>query len=184
MLFAKRFAMMLIPLTAACGGTVVIVGTGGAGGTGGTHVTTDGCTSDLDCAAGELCDVPTGTCVWDMRCTSDADCGIGDVCDTVTGICEAFMPPGCVADTDCAPGYACDLTTGLCEPSDGPSCHQCACVDTLSEGGCANICDDTQNGTTTPNFCNGVSALPQCAKCLADNCAAAGANPTDPTGCM
>jgi hypothetical protein len=67
----------------------------------------------------------------------------------------------------------------------GPTCHQCACEDKLANGGCADVCDMTQNGTNTPNFCNGVNALPQCAKCLQDVCGALpdAPDPTDPTTC-
>jgi hypothetical protein len=58
-------------------------------------------------------------------------------------------------------------------------------VDLLSAGGCANLCDSAQNGSpNTPNFCNGVSALPQCSRCLQDSCAAAGADPTEPSACQ
>src|SRR5262249_60434771 len=43
-----------------------------------------------------------------------------------------------------------------------PSCNQCACVDLISAGGCADKCKMGTNGTTTPNFCDGVAALQQC----------------------
>ena len=46
----------------------------------------------------------------------------------------------------------------------------CACSETAIGSGCAAICDGDQNGTGTPNFCNGVAALPQCATCLQDVC--------------
>ncbi len=44
----------------------------------------------------------------------------------------------------------------------------CACVDTNggTPGGCANICTEAQNGTTTPNFCDGAAAGPTCQFCL------------------
>jgi Cys-rich repeat protein len=89
---------------------------------------------------------------------------------------------GCVSDADCPAGEVCDTSTGMCMGTDPGGCHQCACVDLLSSGGCADICDLAQNGTNTPNFCNGVPALPQCAQCLADRCSLA--IPSDPAGCM
>jgi hypothetical protein len=60
-------------------------------------------------------------------------------------------------------------------------------VDLLSMGGCANVCDSAQNGNpSTPNFCNSHAALPQCAKCLTDNCGGISGPPdtTDPSSCM
>jgi hypothetical protein len=53
-------------------------------------------------------------------------------------------------------------------------------------GGCANVCKMGLNGTSTPNFCDGVSALPQCSKCLTDNCGGITdpPNPTMPSACM
>jgi len=118
---------------------------------------------------------------------TDADCATGEVCDTATGTCNVAVSGGCMADTDCLAGETCDKASGKCmgTPTQQTSCHQCACTDTLAMGGCANVCDSAQNGNPgTPNFCNGVNALPQCTKCLQDNCGSSGANPTDPSGCM
>jgi hypothetical protein len=57
-------------------------------------------------------------------------------------------------------------------------------MDPLSAGGCANLCDSRLNGNPyTPNFCDGVPALPKCAQCLMGSCATYGAIPTDPSGC-
>src|SRR4051794_38032139 len=39
--------------------------------------------------------------------------------------------------------------------------NDCACLSTTGQGGCGDICDMSLNGTGTPNFCNGVAALPQ-----------------------
>ncbi|APR85267.1 Hypothetical protein A7982_10616 [Minicystis rosea] len=56
----------------------------------------------------------------------------------------------------------------------GPTCQECACDFLLSEGGCKDKCDKDANGNpNTPNFCNGVSALSQCAACIQDSCGAA-----------
>jgi hypothetical protein len=52
----------------------------------------------------------------------------------------------------------------------GPDCV-CACTTPLSLGGCANKCDDTQNGDPTqPNYCNMALPLSQCATCLMISC--------------
>lgn len=56
----------------------------------------------------------------------------------------------------------------------GPSCFECACDYLLSEGGCKDKCDKDFNGNpNTPNFCNDVNALPQCAECIQDKCGSA-----------
>jgi hypothetical protein len=50
----------------------------------------------------------------------------------------------------------------------GPTspCHTCACGLLMSEGGCADICDENLNGTNTPNFCQGAPPLAQCTNCI------------------
>jgi hypothetical protein len=40
----------------------------------------------------------------------------------------------------------------------------------MSAGGCGDLCSDELNGTTTPNFCEGLAPLSQCAACIANNC--------------
>jgi hypothetical protein len=59
-------------------------------------------------------------------------------------------------------------------------------MDILSMGGCANVCKMGLNGTSTPNFCDGVAALPQCSKCLTDNCGGITnkPDPSSPSTCM
>jgi hypothetical protein len=53
----------------------------------------------------------------------------------------------------------------------------CACTTLMSAGGCADLCDDKQNGQAgTPNWCNGAAALSQCAACLGSKCSI---DPTD-----
>jgi hypothetical protein len=51
-------------------------------------------------------------------------------------------------------------------------------------GGCADKCKMGTNGTSTPNFCDGVSALAQCKACLADKCGMLNIDPTYPAACM
>jgi hypothetical protein len=157
---------------AACSGT-----TGGTGGSSG------GCLSDSECGAGNICD-EGGNCVPGAMCTTDAMCNDGDICNTTTGECESPAPTGCTSNAMCATGEECDTTTGFCQPMTGTTCKQCACMDLLSAGGCANLCDSAQNGNpSTPNFCNGTNALPKCKQCLLDSCATFGADPTNPSGC-
>jgi hypothetical protein len=69
---------------------------------------------------------------------------------------------------------------------DAPSALDCVCAcDTLlSGGGCGDICDMAKNGTTTPNFCNGVAALSQCTNCLMANCGFDSTETANGTLCM
>ena len=75
-----------------------------------------GCTSDLDCRAGETCDTTTNTCnAYGCRDTN-LDCGYGEFCEN--GSCvengRPFCEP-CLTNFDCGPG-------GLCV-SDGVTTH-------------------------------------------------------------
>ena len=55
--------------------------------------------------------------------------------------------------------------------------NTCACVNKLSAGGCADVCDMKLNMTTTPNFCdhgktpNMNTSTSSCFGCLMANCA-------------
>lgn len=59
------------------------------------------------------------------------------------------------------------------DDSDYPSaCLECACTYLSSDDpeGCADVCDNTISGSGSPNFCNGVTALAQCAQCIEERC--------------
>ena len=72
------------------------------------------CTSDTDCAVGEVCNTATGQCeAGPTGCTSDEDCAEGEVCNTETGQCEV-APTGCTSDEDCQEDEFCDVQTGDC----------------------------------------------------------------------
>jgi hypothetical protein len=111
----------------------------------------------------------------------------GGMSSTTGGGGTCTLAEGCMSDGECC-GGVCDPATGVCMEPDVPdvTCMECACVAPLSLGGCANVCKMGLNGTTTPNFCDGAYALPQCAKCLADMCGSLlyPPDPTDPSGCM
>jgi hypothetical protein len=161
---ALHFFLVLCGVALGCGGTTNIAGTG----SGGTHT---GTTASAGGSSGG------------MVCQSDLDCPPSEKCDTTRGFC--FFA-GCLYDSDCSLGKLCDTATGKCTGTTEVTCHECACTQLLSMGGCADLCDSAQNGTTTPNFCNGVPALPQCAKCLVDLCAGItnGPIPNDPAACQ
>lgn len=95
-----------------------------------------GCTSDLDCGDGYLCNV-NGACVpvpvGPTICESDEDCE-GGYCDipegSTAGLC---VDTGvCVDPEDCwpyGPGLTCD-DRGICVPDEGPCPDgECGCVD-------------------------------------------------------
>jgi hypothetical protein len=64
------------------------------------------CLDKSDCAAGQACTLPSGTCVAgcpDTPCSTEKP-----VCETSTGLCAA-----CTEELDC-PGMHCDTATGRC----------------------------------------------------------------------
>jgi len=63
----------------------------------------EGCSSSLDCAWDEVCDID-GTCVLDDFCYSDSDCYADEHCG-LDGLC--YLDEWCHDDLDCGPGYAC-----------------------------------------------------------------------------
>ncbi len=68
------------------------------------------CTTDADCAEGQVCDDGVCTAAPEPECTTDADCAEGEVCDD--GVCTAAPEPECETDADCAEGEECD--DGVC----------------------------------------------------------------------
>ncbi|MCH8028826.1 MAG: hypothetical protein IH874_02710 [Candidatus Dadabacteria bacterium] len=88
------------------------------------------CTTDADCAEGEVCEA--GECVPAPECIIDADCAEGEVCEVGTCIEE----PECTVDADCAEGEVCEA--GACVEVDGGG------------GGCA-IASTASAGTTAAN---------------------------------
>jgi hypothetical protein len=135
------------------------------------------CTPATACPAGTNCGTISDGCGGTINCGT---CAAGQTCTNNQCTGSSYS---CTSDSECAQGETCDAMTGVCQGAPTGGCHQCACVDLLSSGGCADVCDQAQNGNpNTPNFCNGVAALPQCAACLTDRCA--GSNPNDPSSCM
>jgi hypothetical protein len=82
------------------------------------------CSSDVECASGELCDLTSGSCVPEPEpgCSSDADCDTGELCDAPSGECVAAPPAPCTTDTDCDTGELCELATGDCVPAPPVAC--------------------------------------------------------------
>ena len=100
-----------------------------------------GCLADADCAAAELCNVPTNTCV--LRCTPEkqaevcaggqkcvdarcsdcaenADCPGGLVCDKGKLKCISDGASRCATNRDCAVGLVCNAATGFCTAKPPP----------------------------------------------------------------
>ncbi|MBL9039438.1 MAG: hypothetical protein JNG84_13045, partial [Archangium sp.] len=62
-----------------------------------------GCETNADCTDPSLyCDTASGVCVPNGRCTSDLQCALGEVCETASGRCVT----GCRRNGDC-PGTSC-----------------------------------------------------------------------------
>lgn len=141
-------------------------------------------------AEGEACD---GNFGW-KECEDDLVCErAGDspdrTCQRMThGGPFCIEPPVC-GDGACADDEASSCPEdcgfcgdGVCGSGEGglncaadcgaplPSCRTCACALPLAEGGCADVCDAALSGASSPNLCNGVPALPQCASCISHVC--------------
>jgi len=83
------------------------------------------CLTLSDCAAGQACTLPSGTCV--AGCPQTPCSSEKPVCETSTGLCV-----GCSEDLDC-PGMHCSMATG--------GCVEClAATDCVGELG---LCDAT-----------------------------------------
>ena len=99
-------------------------------------------------------------------------------------------PVGCTSDAECLTGETCDTATGACmgTPPAGTSCQQCACMDKVAMGGCADACTKSlcTGATCGDNFCDGHPALTTCTKCLQDHCMGLtmSPDPTNPSSCM
>lgn len=81
------------------------------------------CTSDSNCATGEICasDGSTGICVdAPTSCTSDSDCGTGENCINQPEIGGTVCVPtfACEDDFACPLGQSCNETSGECEFSE------------------------------------------------------------------
>jgi hypothetical protein len=186
MLSLKSSLALVLPLVlAACsssssgGNPVQSTSDAGTGGDASTH-----CTADVDCESDQSCDTTTGKCVTVTGCQGNADCNAQETCNTKTSTC---VFSGCAKNGDCAQGETCDTATGVCMGSAliTRSCHECACEDLVAVGGCAEECTGNDAGGA-PNFCDGKSALSNCALCLADKCGnlASPPVPTNPAACM
>jgi hypothetical protein len=93
------------------------------------------------------------------------------------GIADAGPFTGSDTCTDLIHGWSTTLTESNFSSQISYDAYQglnkCACMDTTTAStpaGCADICTEPANGTTTPNFCNGVTALSQCLTCLTSIC--------------
>ncbi len=65
----------------------------------------------------------------------------------------------------------------------GPDCT-CACTTLMSAGGCGDLCNESLNGTTNPNYCNMSAALSECTTCLMNSCHFTSDEISDTTACQ
>jgi hypothetical protein len=136
------------------GGTTASGGTTGTGGTGGTGKTCGGL-AGLPCAAGEICDLPTGHCCCDYFGT----------CAAKPQVCAAVYQPVCGCD---GRTYANDCT------------RQAAGVSKLSDGACATgdagatTCGQvtTQAECDSRSDCHSVFVDPGTCGCASPGCCA------------
>lgn len=120
------------------------------------------CTTDAECASGEIC--ASGLCFvppsgGPLPCAADADCGPGAICEGQLCLVTTGTPV-CTADADCGAGLACEagLCVSLCT-SDADCVPGESCV-----GG---VCHET-TPCTADTDCTGGEV------CVAGTCTASG----------
>lgn len=105
------------------------------------------CTNDTHCAAGNVCDTTTGTCI--AACSATAPCGAGKTC------CAAHCANTQTDNNNCgACGVVCGAGTSCCGGSCQPlntnaNCGACGTVCGTGQACCSGICQ----GITTPQQC-------------------------------
>ncbi len=134
-----------------------------------TGVDAGGCTSNMQCPMGQVCDTTTHMCV---DCNVDNDCPLGQVCMSHTCV------PGCNA------GHGCPNGEGCCN-------GQCASLSTtMNCTACGDACDTTHsNGATcTGTTCTYASCQSGYADCNTmppdlDGCETSLTDPNDCGAC-
>ena len=143
-----------------------------------------GCSSDLDCRLGEVCQEVS--CGQPKQCIAGCRDGLGCKAGTICGPMDYFLcgepygqclpEPGCSVDSDCPAGSVCDFAEGTDERACQTGCHQssqCAADEQCAIGPCPE--------------CMGCACIGQCEKeaaCASDaDCGAGQVCGTDFANC-
>jgi len=162
-----RFDALLRALASGTSRRRVLLGLAGLGGSlwpAATNAVGAVCTSDADCAAGQLC--LSGACYTPgVGCNSDADCPSSQVC--AGGTCRpaptAVGGEGCTSDVSCGPGTIC--AGGVCRPAPCQSDADCVPGLVCANGGCQ------PSGSTVPPGCTSTADCRAGLVCLNGVCA-------------
>ena len=122
------------------------------------------CTTDADCARGQVC--AGGTCI--TPDCSMVQCPAGMVCDPATLDC---VVSGCRTDSECGPGYACQR--GQCVPS---GCQVTGCP-------AGTTCDPATGACVAPPSCRANSDCPAGFACVNGGCRSCNNNTCAVNGC-
>lgn len=104
------------------------------------------CEVECECDTNRFCEAARpGTT---DTCTCDDDCGAGDAACSADGHCDTFCPDG--EDPDCAPTCDCDYNPGICEAEAPGASTACDCDEDCaggldpckSDGHCDTWCPD------------------------------------------
>ena len=181
-LFVSFLSVGFAGLVGACDDCPDDAGVGGDPGTGdpgGDDVAVGmGCTSDAECASGQICcdgickeaRVPDTT----STCSYDGECG-GGVCDD-GGLCHA----ACTTDPECGTGDVCLMGSCWANPNPTPQCStgaDCGASGfTCINGTCHNGCTADSECLDPADFCDDGVCRPDwrvVSECAIDaNCAA------------
>ena len=132
-----------------------------------------GCEKNSDCLSPSLfCDTTTGTCLGIGRCSSDLQCALGQICDSARSSCI----PGCRSSGDC-PGSSCRCGDKpcLCPGTTAAEVAQCP-VGECDPNFCANesfckfgqMCGAAEDAGDPRNRCYSdfdPDRRPYCARC-------------------
>jgi len=135
------------------------------------------CTTNDDCAEGEVCNGATEVCEEPCDPAATDACGADDACygNDVAG--DNVCQPACDGDADCGAGRTCNLTTGQClsgcDDNTAPLYLVCAaptaqcdvstgeCVECLANADCTapEICDLNSGTCQAPTLCDAPGTL-------------------------
>ncbi len=130
------------------------------------------CTTNEDCALGEVCLPDTNTCGEPplVSCATDTECPDHQRCNQATGVCVDGVRPCTGADPNECPGRHCDTGRQVCVDCLTPAhctapeiCVENSCIDPMNPGpGPMNECVDDASCNPPMTICEGSMCVLGC----------------------